>query len=58
MNLYYWPNPFAYLGWGHHKFLSIDMLIRQTCPKRIQSKMASVMKKFYQTFILSDHKSR
>jgi hypothetical protein len=20
MNSYYWPNPFAYLGWGHHKF--------------------------------------
>jgi hypothetical protein len=28
MNLYYWPNPFAYLGWGHHKFLPIDRLIR------------------------------
>jgi hypothetical protein len=28
LNPYYWPNPFAYLGWGHHKFLSIDMLIR------------------------------
>jgi hypothetical protein len=28
MNSYYWPNPFAYLGWGHHKFLPIDRLIR------------------------------
>jgi hypothetical protein len=42
MNLYYWPNPFAYSGWGHHKFLSINMLIRQTWSKRMQSEMASV----------------
>jgi hypothetical protein len=28
MNSYYWPNLFAYLGWGHHKFLPIDRLIR------------------------------
>jgi hypothetical protein len=35
MNQYYWPNPFAYLGWGHHKFLPIDMSIRQSWPKRM-----------------------
>jgi hypothetical protein len=35
MNLYYWPNSFAYLGWGHHKFLPTDRLIRQTWPKRM-----------------------
>jgi hypothetical protein len=39
MNPYYWPNPFAYLGWGHHKFLPIDMLIRQTWSKRMQYEM-------------------
>jgi hypothetical protein len=22
MNSYYWPNPFTYLGWGHHKFFA------------------------------------
>jgi hypothetical protein len=37
MNLYYWANPFTYLCWGHHKFLPIDMLIRQTWSKRMQS---------------------
>jgi hypothetical protein len=42
MNLYYWPNLFAYSDWGHHKFLPIDMLIRQTWPKRMQSEMTSV----------------
>jgi hypothetical protein len=42
MNPYYWPNSFAYLGWGHHKFLPIDRLIRQTWPKRMQSETASV----------------
>jgi hypothetical protein len=42
MNQYYWPSPFAYLGWGHHKFLPIDMLIRQTWPKMMQSETTSV----------------
>jgi hypothetical protein len=42
MNLYYWPNPFAYLGWGYHRFLPIDMSIRQSWPKRIQSKTVYV----------------
>jgi hypothetical protein len=42
MNLYYWPNLFTYSGWGHHKFLLIDMLIRHRWPKRIQSKMTYV----------------
>jgi hypothetical protein len=26
MNSYYWLNSFAYLAWGHHKFLPIDRL--------------------------------
>jgi hypothetical protein len=42
MILYYWTNLYAYSGWGHHKFLPIDMLIRQTWPKRMQSETASV----------------
>jgi hypothetical protein len=42
MNLYYWPNLFDYSGWGHHKFLPIDMLIRQTWPKRMRSETTSV----------------
>jgi hypothetical protein len=42
MNSYYWPNPFAYLGWGHHKFLPIDRLIRQTWLKRMRSKTAFI----------------
>jgi hypothetical protein len=53
MNPYYWPNPFAYSGWGHHKFLPIDMLIKQTWSKKDQSEIVSVHK----IFILSDHKS-
>jgi hypothetical protein len=42
MNLYCWLNPFAYSSWRHHKFLSIDMLIRQTWTKRMQSETASM----------------
>jgi hypothetical protein len=42
INPYYWPNPFTYSGWGHHKFLPINMLIKQTCPKRMQSETAFV----------------
>jgi hypothetical protein len=53
MNLYYWPNLFAYAGWGAPQVLPIGMLFRQTWPKKMQSKMASV----HQMFILSDHKS-
>jgi hypothetical protein len=41
-NLYYWPNSFTYSGLGRHKFLSIDMLIRQTWLKRMQSETTSV----------------
>jgi hypothetical protein len=42
MNPYYWSNPFSYSGWGHYKFLPLDMLIRQTRPKRMQSEMTSM----------------
>jgi hypothetical protein len=27
MNLYYMHSPFAYLGYGHHSFVSFDILI-------------------------------
>jgi hypothetical protein len=46
MNLYHWPNPFAYLGWGHHRILPIDMSIRQSWLKRMPSEMASVHQSF------------
>jgi hypothetical protein len=39
---YCWLNLFAYSGWGHHKFLPIDMLIRQTWSKMMQSETTSV----------------
>jgi hypothetical protein len=54
MNPYYWPNLFAYSGWRAPQVLSIDMLIKQTWPKKMQSEMASV----HQIFILFDHKSQ
>jgi hypothetical protein len=54
MNPYYWPNRFAYAGWRAPQVLPIGMLIRQTWPKKMQSKMAYV----HQIFILSNHKSR
>jgi hypothetical protein len=37
MNLYYLPIPFAYSGWGHHKFLLINMMIRWIWMKKMQS---------------------
>jgi hypothetical protein len=54
MNPYYWPNLFVYSVWRAPQVLSIDMLMKQTWPKKMQSEMASV----HQIFILFDHKSR
>jgi hypothetical protein len=42
MNLYYKPNLFAYAAWGAPQVLLMGMLIRQTWPKKMQSKMASI----------------
>jgi hypothetical protein len=54
------PATTSFLIWarGHHKFLSIDRLIRQTWPKRMQSETAYVHQSSIKYFILSDHKSR
>jgi hypothetical protein len=52
MNPYYWPNPFTYLGWGHHKFFPIDILTRQTWPKRMQSERLLCIKVLSNTYII------